>query len=187
VALAEAILVCLAEQPLSGYDLTKTFQTSIGFFWRADHQQIYRELRRLRESGWVHGEAVVQSGKPDKRVYTITEAGRARLVEWSRESHPAPPVKDDLLVTLYGLADVDVGAVAAQITQRLTAHRERLELYERIERTVYADVDGADATAVGRALGLQLGLDYERAWIHWCRHALARLDAFAPARDDNLP
>ena len=33
---------------MSGYELAKTFDSSIGFFWKADHQQIYRELSKLR-------------------------------------------------------------------------------------------------------------------------------------------
>ena len=63
MALGEAILVCLAEEPLTGYDLAKSFDTSIGFFWRADHQQIYRELKRLRTNGWVADELVVQTSR----------------------------------------------------------------------------------------------------------------------------
>src|SRR3984893_14430046 len=49
VALGDAILVCLTERPMTGYELAKTFDASIGYFWRADHQQIYRELARLRD------------------------------------------------------------------------------------------------------------------------------------------
>ena len=53
MALGDAILACLTERPMTGYELAKTFDTSIGFFWKADHQQIYRELSKLRERG--HG------------------------------------------------------------------------------------------------------------------------------------
>ena len=49
-----------------------TFDPSIGFFWKADHQQIYRELSRLRDRGHIQGREVVQSGKPNKLVYTLT-------------------------------------------------------------------------------------------------------------------
>ena len=62
MALGEAILVCLADEPLTGYDLAKTFETSIGFFWHADHQQIYRELRKLQERDLVDHDVVVQQG-----------------------------------------------------------------------------------------------------------------------------
>ena len=46
VALGDAIHACLTERPMTGYELAKTFDSSIGFFWKADHQQIYRELSR---------------------------------------------------------------------------------------------------------------------------------------------
>jgi DNA-binding PadR family transcriptional regulator len=172
VALAEAILVCLADEPLSGYDLAKSFDTSIGFFWHADHQQIYRELRKLKDRGWVDDELVIQHTRPNKRRYSITAAGLERLMAWSQENRPAPPVKDDMMVKLYGLAHVDVAAVADQIGDRLAGHRQRLALYERIEAVVFADLDRSDSAAVGRFLGLRLGLAHERAWIDWCRTAL---------------
>ncbi len=180
MALAEAILVCLAEEPLTGYELAKSFDTSIGFFWRADHQQIYRELKRLRENDWVSDELVVQQGRPNKRRYSITAAGRAHLMEWSQQSQTPPPIKDDLLVKLYSLADVDAIAVREQIADRLAGHRDRLRLYQRIADTIYRDVPDDDPAAVGRLLGLRAGLAYEQAWIRWCTDALQRLEPLLP-------
>ena len=177
MALGEAILVCLAEEPLTGYDLAKSFDTSIGFFWRADHQQIYRELKRLKTNGWVADELVIQTSRPNKRRYSITPEGREHLIAWSRESHPPAPVKDDLMVKLYSLADVDIDSVRRQIVDRLDGHRNRLNLYERIERSVYRDTPDDDAGAVGRLLGLRAGFAYERAWIRWCEDAIERLSA----------
>ena len=77
MALGDAILACLTERPMTGYELAKTFDSSIGFFWKADHQQIYRELSRLRDRGHIQGREVVQSGKPNKMVYTLTPEGKA--------------------------------------------------------------------------------------------------------------
>ena len=78
MALGDAILACLTERPMTGYELAKTFDNSIGFFWKADHQQIYRELTKLRDRGHIQGREVVQSGKPNKLVYTLTPEGRRR-------------------------------------------------------------------------------------------------------------
>jgi hypothetical protein len=84
LALGDAILACLTERPMTGYELAKTFDSSIGFFWKTDHQQIYRELSRLRDRGHIQGREVVQSGKPNKLVYTLRSGtgppGRARLL-----------------------------------------------------------------------------------------------------------
>src|SRR4051812_27563711 len=98
MALAEAILVCLTERPMTGYELAKTFDTSIGFFWRASHQQIYRELQQLRSDNLVDGKEVIQTGRPNKTIYAITDAGRSRIHVWSREPTDRPPVRDNLLV-----------------------------------------------------------------------------------------
>ena len=70
LALGDAILACLTEGPMTGYELAKTFDASIGFYWKANHQQIYRELTKLRDRGHIEGCEVVQTGKPNKLVYT---------------------------------------------------------------------------------------------------------------------
>src|SRR5260370_25608572 len=132
LALGDAILVLLTERPMTGYELAKTFDTSIGFFWRADHQQIYRELTRLRDRGHIQGREVVQSGKPNKLVYTLTTEGRAALRQWAaRPSSPAS-IKDDLLVRLYALDCVDIDPLRAHLIARLEYHRDRFSRYERI-------------------------------------------------------
>lgn len=78
MALGDAILACLTERPMTGYELAKTFDSSIGFFWKADHQQIYRELSKLRDRGYIQGREVVQSGKPNKLIYTLTPEAEQR-------------------------------------------------------------------------------------------------------------
>ncbi len=67
MALAEAILVCLTERPMTGYELAKTFDNSIGFFWRAAHQQIYRELQALSRAGYLESEDVIQTAVRTRR------------------------------------------------------------------------------------------------------------------------
>ena len=71
MALEHALLVALSEQPASGLDLARRFSRSIGFFWSATHQQIYRVLARTDADGWVTATAVAQTGRPDKKVYAV--------------------------------------------------------------------------------------------------------------------
>jgi DNA-binding PadR family transcriptional regulator len=178
VALGDAILVCLTERPMTGYELAKTFDTSIGFFWRADHQQIYRELARLRDRGHVQGREVVQSGKPNKLVYTLTPEGRAALRHWAaRPSSPAS-IKDDLLVRLYALDSVDIDPLRADLMARLEYHRDRFLRFEHILQKRFSH--GAASTAdTGKRLGLRMGLRYERAVVEWCEEALDTLSIAA--------
>src|ERR1700738_745259 len=94
LALGDAILVCLTERPMTGYELAKTFDASIGFFWKADHQQIYRELSKLRDRGHVQARGVDRAGKPNKLVYTLTDDGEAALRHWAARPSVPPSIKD---------------------------------------------------------------------------------------------
>ena len=76
MALEHALLVSLSEQPGTGIELTRRFDRSIGYFWRATHQQIYRTLKKLLDDELVSVESISQDGRPDKKVYTISDAGR---------------------------------------------------------------------------------------------------------------
>jgi DNA-binding PadR family transcriptional regulator len=178
LALGDAILVCLTERPMTGYELAKTFDASVGFFWKADHQQIYRELTRLRERGHVQGCEVVQSGKPNKLVYTLTSEGRAALKHWGARPSSPPSIKDDLLVRLYALESVEIDPLRADLMARLAYHRDRLSRYERILEKRFPS--GATSPMdTGKLLGLRMGLRYERAVAEWCEEALHTLSAGA--------
>ena len=139
MALGDAILACLTERPMTGYELAKTFDASIGFFWKADHQQIYRELSRLRDRGHIRGREVVQSGKPNKLVYTLTSEGRAALKHWAARPSSPPSIKDDLLVRLYALDCIDIEPLRADLMARLEHHRDRFGRYERILKKRFPD------------------------------------------------
>ena len=91
MALEHAILVSLSERPASGLELAHRFDRSIGFFWSATHQQIYRVLGRMEVDGWVRSSAVEQHGRPDKKVYKVTTAGRGELSNWLASPMPASP------------------------------------------------------------------------------------------------
>jgi DNA-binding PadR family transcriptional regulator len=174
VALAEAILVCLTERPMTGYELAKTFDSSIGFFWRASHQQIYRELQELRSGCFVDSKDVVQTGRPNKTVYTIAKKGLDRIQSWSRELTDRPPVRDNMLLKLYALDRIDLAALATEIATRLEKHRARLAVYECIlqERYTGRRLSKRDT---GRLLGLKVGLMAERGYVAWCVEALATI------------
>lgn len=178
MSLAHAILVCLVDESMTGYELAKRFDSSVGFFWRANHQQIYRELTLLSEKAYVKGKLVNQIGKPNKTVFSVTKAGKDELWKWSQESTPPASIKEELMLKFYALSAVDTKALAEQLVQRMAGHRERLELYQQILNKSYKDASSLDLAATGRLLGLKAGLSLERNWIVWCTEALEELKRF---------
>ena|SRR5450631_2197450 len=186
MALSDAILVLLTEQPMSGYDLAKSFDSSIGFFWTADHQQIYRELGRLKQRGHVDVHEVIQTGRPNKLIYTITPSGLAALKTWSQRPSAPAPIKDDLLVRFYALPHVDLVALRVQLAQRLDLHSDRLRRFQEILQRHYSG-KALNLSQTGRLLGLKMGLRYEQACIEWCQEALQLLPAATGAAITPLP
>ena len=82
MSLPHLILGMLKRQPMSGYDLNKAFQNSITFFWTTEQSQIYRALKKLETQGFVQQRRVIQEDYPDKKVYSLTDAGEEELHNW---------------------------------------------------------------------------------------------------------
>lgn len=174
MALSEAILVCLTEGPMSGYDLAKTFDASIGFFWRASHQQIYRELGKLRDKGFVESQEISQAGKPNRILHTITDSGRQALKHWSSVPAREPSFKDDLLVKLYAIEDVDLPALKEQLIMRIEQHQARAHTYKRIKTRFY---DGQTLTRnqSGKLAILEMGIKEQTARAIWLQEILEKV------------
>ncbi len=125
MALPHAILVSLCEQPGSGYELAHRFDRSIGYFRTASHQQIYRTLRAMEDDDRVQTTPVIQQGRPDKKVYTVSGAGCAELTRWiaepltGRGSALADTRTRDVAVKLRGAAYGDVSALRAEHAELL--------------------------------------------------------------------
>ena len=182
MALADAILACLTERPMTGYELAKTFDASIGFFWKADHQQIYRELSKLRERGHIQGREVVQTGKPNKLVYTLTAEGKAAFRHWAARPSTPASIKDDLLIRLYALDAVDIEPLRTDLMARQEHHRDRYERYQRILKKRFPDGIASPAD-MGKLLGLRIGLKHEQMVAEWCAEAIAALSAISTSAD----
>jgi len=178
MSLKYTILVALSEGPKSGYDVARLFDKTIGFFWRARHSQIYRELGKLKDKHWATSEEIEQSGKPNRVVFTITEAGRQALLDWSREPCEPQELKDDVLIQLYRLESIDIEAFRSNLMLRLESHRDRHAQYE----AKYKLLDGGNSLSdLGQKLALEVGITWEREWADWCAKALEQLhpDAIA--------
>jgi DNA-binding PadR family transcriptional regulator len=85
---------------MTGYEIARSFDQSLSHFWHASHQQIYRELARLNKDGLVVFRSVAQSGRPDKKRYSLTSSGRAALRKWVATATNTPRPRYDLLVKL---------------------------------------------------------------------------------------
>ena len=172
MALSQAIMTALIEDDMSGYELAQSFDSSLGLFWRASHQQIYQELKKLSEQQLLNKREVSQSGKPNKIVYGLTLLGREALQEWVYKESKVQEAKDDLLVKLYNLDASNVSHMITELEGRRENIMQRLYLYERIRRRHYADPDSLPIRRQGVYLALLGGIRNGEQYLQWCDEAL---------------
>lgn len=90
----------LTDGAASGYDLKKQFESTFGHFFAAGYGSIYPALSALADEGLVSCEQVPQEGKPDRKVYEITNDGTQFLLKALENSAPSHKVRSEFLATL---------------------------------------------------------------------------------------
>lgn len=187
MSLPHALLTALIDRPDSGSELASRFDRSLGHFWAATHQQIYRELARMEEAGWV-APLPEQGGRGRKRAYRVTRRGRTELVRWIGEPLAPRPLREELMVRLRaeGAVGPTGGALAEHIRAWLAQHEATQALYDQIEAR---DFQHAQPTREQRLqhLVLRAGQRYEAMWIELAREMLEVLETDRPCDSDEKP
>ena len=181
MSLSHAVLTSLIEKSSSGYDLARRFDKSIGYFWHATHQQIYRELARMEAAGWIESSSAPDAGKTRKREYRVLEAGRTELARWAGEASAPMDLRDEFMVKLR--ADAALGEVDLQqeLRQRIVLHREKLVHYRTIEQRDFPEDRPLNREASIHHMILKKGILYEEVSIQWAQDMLAVMEKFNSA------
>ncbi|MBC8077747.1 MAG: PadR family transcriptional regulator [Chloroflexales bacterium] len=169
--LSYALLGLLARNPCSGYDLARLMQQRVNNFWHARHSQIYPTLAQLEAQGLVSHERVEQEDRPDKKLFSITEAGQAALQSWVQSPTALTPRRDELLLKAYSIWLADPQVAAALLRDHAELHREQMAHYE--EKLAYLEQTYADQKTWPNPLFCSLavircGIGQERAYAEWC-------------------
>lgn len=176
--LAHAILASLEFQPMTGYDLKKFFDMSVGHFWTTTQSHIYKALNDLEEEGWVEKKTVEQEDKPNRKEYTITQTGRAELRRWLTTSLSPTPVREAWLVQLFFSHSSNDEEIAELIEERGKNIREIVDGY-KAQTQVAIPQDLPPGLERARALW-QITLDYGIAFyefeLKWNTEMLKRVE-----------
>jgi PadR family transcriptional regulator, regulatory protein AphA len=168
---AFVILGMLAWRPMSGYDVKSIVDNSTRFFWAASYGQIYPELRRLAEAGYVEGAAEEGSGRK-RTAYRITADGREALAEWLAREPRTFEYRDEGLLKLF-FASASPETAVASLEAKRAFHESKLAQLREIE---------AEGHAEGFvALVLRYGIESSEWMAGWCEREAERLRTEAGA------
>lgn len=174
------MLAALLDGEASGYELAKRFDVGVANFWSATPQQLYRELEHLEGSGLVSARVVEQQRRPNKRVFSLTDAGRDELRAFTTQPARPRALRDDLVVKLQALDLGDAGTVTEALTERFEQSRAKVKLYDRL-RTHMLDGRSEDeyvqeSERIGPYLTLMGGRMLEQANMRWITAVLELLE-----------
>jgi PadR family transcriptional regulator AphA len=155
----------------SGYDMRKTIQGSVGYFWGESYGQIYPMLRRLTAEGLIVPSRQGGKGRGGRREYSLTAAGRERLREWLAVPYRVDPPRDEFLLKLFFGREAGPGVLVRQVREFQEKNRRVLATIEEIGRM------GRDRNAQHPhfrywMLTLEYGVAQIRAALKWSEMAL---------------
>jgi DNA-binding PadR family transcriptional regulator len=167
--LGSALLGLLARSPDTGYGLTVRMRRPVGYFWTAQHSQIYPELARLEAAGLVDHEVIEGRGPRPTKRYRATEEGLAALGAFvAREAEQ--PVRDLETLRLWSVWTVAPEVARAVVESAHARHAATLAAYER-ELDSLTDLPEAKDPAhpdFASRLTLEGGVRTQRAAVEWC-------------------
>lgn len=152
----------------SGYDLSKQAEQSVGHVWAPTKSHLYAVLRRLSAEGLVGARAVAQERRPDKQLFSLTEAGRAAFQSWLDE--PVAGDRSALVLQLF------LGGLASAASHRRTLEALRDDALEELER--YRLIDARNSRRghdLYHGAVLDLGIARAEAMREWAEQRLAEL------------
>jgi len=130
MVLDHAILGFLATESLSGYNLKKSFDQSVAHFWTATQSHIYKSLEKLLSEKWAEVQMIVQDGKPNTKVYSITETGREELRRWLTTPLPLETLRIEWLVQVFFASEASDVEILAMLENRLSDVEALLKYYK---------------------------------------------------------
>lgn len=175
---SEVLLGLLTIEPMSGYDLGQLIRISVGHFWRESYGQIYPNLKKLALDGLVTAKAERQKGKPDRRVYSITQKGREQLAKWlAVEPQPEIP-RNELLLKLFFSAQVSPRIPIGHLERMVEEESTLLKEFRQAEREIAGNRQYPDAPywRMTARFG-QLELEAHLRWAQETLGELRRMEA----------
>lgn len=177
-SVAKVILGFLSRDDLSGYDIKLRVDESTRFFWAASYGQIYPELKRLEEDGLVEGTDTPQGGRA-RRVYRITDSGRAALADWIMDTGSTVELRHEGLLKVFFADALDSGEDRIAVLESMAAiHRRQARELEMVaDRKSTGDL-ARDPETVAEdhpgmpAFVLRFGLDFHRWVVSWCEREI---------------
>ena len=177
--LKHGILGLINNGDKTGYEIMTVFRDSLKHFWTAQTSQIYRELQTMEKAGWISQRSVVQAGKPDKNVFSITSAGRDELLRWLRDDNLPAGIRNPFLMKTFFMGELPVEGNLAffRAFQEASVFPDEGQ-QASAKADLYQQAIKHPEKAIYWKLTIEFGRMYEKMQREWCEYCIRELEAF---------
>jgi DNA-binding PadR family transcriptional regulator len=161
------LLGLLAKDEQTGYDLKKSFEEEIGEFWQASHSQIYPELKKLEDRGFIESRHGIVGSKLEKTYYSLTLQGRDKLRQWIVSATPElAATKDEFILKLYFVRGAQADTLEKMFEEQIAIHEKKIKhLKSRME--IIFPTEEEKNENIGHFLILDHAIDREEGYLLW--------------------
>jgi len=174
-ATAKALLGLLSIHPMSGYDVRQLIPWSIGHCWSESYGQIYPALKQMTAAGLVVKKTERQKGKPDRNVYSLTQAGRDELQAWLSVPAEEPVPRFELMLKLFFGAHAAEGVNRRHVEEFMAAEEKAVQVYAATEKHLKRE-EANDPQLPYWLMTVNFGRHRSRAAVKWAKETLVELD-----------
>ena len=182
MSLPHAILGFLDYQPMTGYDLKKYFDQSVAHFWSATQSHIYKALENLENDGMVESQIIQQDGKPNRKQYQITTAGKAELRHWVSTPLPVEAKREAWLIQVFFAHQLNNQEIVSLFENRIERLRRSLAECQLVQEHIEKNSDHGRRKRLQSLwqLTLDYGIQYFENEINWLEKTLPTVRTLPP-------
>jgi DNA-binding PadR family transcriptional regulator len=172
MSVRNALLGLLAQKSRHGYELHAAFEAVVGGEqnWDVKPAQIYTTLSRLEKDGLVADEGVEQGGGPEKRIYSITPAGRVQLTQWFNAGIKLEHHRDEFHIKLL------LSIATGEANPRQVVQTQRAKSYQDLHAITAQRNKTDPKTALAQVLLYDKAVMHLEADLRWLDMVEARLE-----------
>lgn len=177
--LKHGILGLLNYGDMTGYEIKEVFACSLNYFWTAQTSQIYRELQTIEKNKWAKSTLVEQTGKPDKKVFHITDEGKQELLQWLAFEDSGFTMRAPLLMKVFFMGELSPKESIdffKNFKKEMEKYLNGLQMADQ-----YIDIFSMQIPEKEKSLYWEMTLDFGKRnmqmYIEWANACIDRLEA----------
>jgi DNA-binding PadR family transcriptional regulator len=179
-----AILGWLTVSPRSGYDLKKSTEDSLAFFWSESYGQIYPTLKKMVDEELVTVQSEQEQGRPVKKIYSITTKGRSLFSDWLKLEPKPDKFKSELLLKVFFGFNVDKEVIVKHLENKVTEFEELIQEYGMISKMINERCEKSSKSEYW-TIPLDLGIRSTKVELEWAKDAINRINNIADEKSDS--